>query len=136
MTLRLHLFCLASCAPSTPDSLTQTRKLKCRLRLIHALFKINGVQAYGKTAYLITTFSQVPRGTEGAVSLEGTAAGIAAAALFSAFALALKLVSSKAAQHEQSMHLGGSCVNPELWLAGQFAGGGHCFRCSCGCKSV
>lgn len=50
------------------------------------------VQAYGKTAYLITTLKPVPRGTEGAVSLEGTTAGIAAAAVFSAVALFLKLV--------------------------------------------
>ena len=50
------------------------------------------LQAYGKTAYLITTLKRVPRGTEGAVSLEGTAAGIAAAAIFSATALLLKLV--------------------------------------------
>lgn len=44
-------------------------------------------KAYGKTTYLITTFQLVPRGTEGAVSVEGTAAGILAAFLFSAVAL-------------------------------------------------
>ena len=38
-------------------------------------------KAYGKTTYLITTFKPVPRGTEGAVSLEGTVAG-ALASLF------------------------------------------------------
>ena len=32
-------------------------------------------KAYGKTTYLITTLKSVPRGTEGAVSLEGTLAG-------------------------------------------------------------
>lgn len=37
-------------------------------------------KAYGKTTYLITTFKPVPRGTEGAVSLEGTLAGIFASA--------------------------------------------------------
>ena len=52
------------------------------------------MQAYGRRAYLITTLKEVPRGTEGAVSLEGTAAGIAAAALFSGIAFALQLVSS------------------------------------------
>ncbi|KAL5081425.1 hypothetical protein RYX36_009846 [Vicia faba] len=36
-------------------------------------------KAYGKTTYLITTFKIVPRGTEGAVSVEGTLAGIFAA---------------------------------------------------------
>ena len=33
-------------------------------------------KAYGRTTYLATTFEKVPRGTEGAVSLEGTVAGI------------------------------------------------------------
>ena len=33
-------------------------------------------KAYGKTTFLITNFQPVPRGTEGAVSLEGTLAGI------------------------------------------------------------
>ncbi|MEG3438811.1 TIGR00297 family protein [Pannus brasiliensis CCIBt3594] len=36
-------------------------------------------KAYGKTTYLITTLKPVARGTEGAVSLEGTIAGIVAA---------------------------------------------------------
>jgi len=33
-------------------------------------------KAFGKTTYLITTLKRVPKGTEGAVSLEGTLAGI------------------------------------------------------------
>jgi uncharacterized protein (TIGR00297 family) len=33
-------------------------------------------KAYGKRTFLITTFKPVPRGTEGAVSLEGTLAGV------------------------------------------------------------
>jgi uncharacterized protein (TIGR00297 family) len=33
-------------------------------------------KAYGKKTYLITTLQPVPRGTEGAISLEGTLAGI------------------------------------------------------------
>lgn len=37
-------------------------------------------KAYGKTTYLITSLQRVPRGTEGAVSLEGTVAGVVAAA--------------------------------------------------------
>lgn len=36
-------------------------------------------KAYGRTTYLVTTFKVVPRGTEGAVSVEGTLAGIVAA---------------------------------------------------------
>ncbi|GLC41341.1 hypothetical protein PLESTB_001073500 [Pleodorina starrii] len=46
-------------------------------------------KAYGKTTYLITTFQLVPRGTEGAVSLEGTAAGAVAAVLFAATSFAI-----------------------------------------------
>ncbi|KAG2450027.1 hypothetical protein HYH02_000131 [Chlamydomonas schloesseri] len=46
-------------------------------------------KAYGKTTYLITTFQLVPRGTEGAVSVEGTAAGVLAAFLFAGVSLAV-----------------------------------------------
>ncbi|MEH2443589.1 TIGR00297 family protein [Nostoc sp.] len=35
-------------------------------------------KAYGKSTFLITTLKPVPRGTEGAISLEGTLAGIVA----------------------------------------------------------
>jgi uncharacterized protein (TIGR00297 family) len=49
-------------------------------------------KAYGKTTYLVTNFKKVPRGTEGAVSLEGTAAGAAAALLFAVIARLVKLV--------------------------------------------
>ncbi|KAG1676632.1 hypothetical protein FOA52_008761 [Chlamydomonas sp. UWO 241] len=54
-------------------------------------------KAYGKTTFLITTFERVPRGTEGAVSAEGTMAGIAAAALFSGVALGVGQVDPLAA---------------------------------------
>ncbi len=40
-------------------------------------------KAYGKRTFLITTLQPVARGTEGAVSLEGTLAGIAASAAIS-----------------------------------------------------
>jgi len=33
-------------------------------------------KVYGKTTHLITTMKQVPRGIEGAISLEGTVAGV------------------------------------------------------------
>jgi uncharacterized protein (TIGR00297 family) len=46
-------------------------------------------KAYGKTTYLITSLKLVPRGTEGAVSVEGTLAGIVAAAGVAAVAVAL-----------------------------------------------
>lgn len=38
-------------------------------------------KAYGKTTYLVTTFKIVPRGTEGAISAEGTVAGLLASIL-------------------------------------------------------
>uniref|UniRef100_A0A0D9V588 TIGR00297 family protein n=1 Tax=Leersia perrieri TaxID=77586 RepID=A0A0D9V588_9ORYZ len=38
-------------------------------------------KAYGRTTYLVTTFKVVPRGTEGAISIEGTLAGILASIL-------------------------------------------------------
>lgn len=46
-------------------------------------------QLYGRTPILITTFKRVPVGTEGAVSLEGTVAGIAASGLIAAFGMLL-----------------------------------------------
>ncbi|PHU12737.1 hypothetical protein BC332_19667 [Capsicum chinense] len=42
-------------------------------------------KAYGKTTYLVTTFKVVPRGTEGAVSAEGTFAGFLASVLLASF---------------------------------------------------
>ena len=50
-------------------------------------------KAYGKTTYLITNLKSVPRGTEGAVSLEGTLAGIAASVILAAIAWAIGMVS-------------------------------------------
>lgn len=54
-------------------------------------------KAYGKTTYLVTTFQRVPRGTEGAVSLEGTLAGVAAAVVFAALAAAMGQASPQGA---------------------------------------
>ena len=54
-------------------------------------------KAYGKTTYLATTLARVPRGTEGAVSAEGSAAGVLAAAAFSAAVWGLGLVGGRAA---------------------------------------
>lgn len=52
-------------------------------------------KAYGKSTYLITTLKSVPRGTEGAVSLEGTLAGMAASLLFAGIAYATRLVTAR-----------------------------------------
>ena len=49
-------------------------------------------QVYGKTPFLITTFKRVPPGTDGAVSVEGTLAGLAAAAVLALAALGLGLM--------------------------------------------
>ena len=43
-------------------------------------------KAYGRTTFLITTMKPVPRGTEGAVSLEGTLASVIGGSLLSAYA--------------------------------------------------
>ena len=48
-------------------------------------------KAYGTRTYLSTTFREVPRGTEGAVSLEGSLAGAAAALGLSALSVPLGL---------------------------------------------
>ena len=49
-------------------------------------------KAYGKITYLATSFQQVPRGTEGAVSLEGTLAGVLASVLLGVCAVGGRLV--------------------------------------------
>jgi len=54
-------------------------------------------QAFGRTTYLVTNFKGVPAGTDGAVSLEGTLAGIAASAVLAAFAAATSLITWPAA---------------------------------------
>ncbi|XXG77424.1 hypothetical protein AAC387_Pa08g1578 [Persea americana] len=43
-------------------------------------------KAYGRTTYLVTNFKIVPRGTEGAVSVEGTVAGFLASVLLASVA--------------------------------------------------
>ena len=49
-------------------------------------------KAYGKRTFLITTLKPVPRGTEGAVSLEGTFAGIIASVAIAIVAWAVGLI--------------------------------------------
>lgn len=50
-------------------------------------------KAYGQRTFLITTLQPVPRGTEGAVSLEGTLAGIAGSLVLAVGAWGLGLIS-------------------------------------------
>ncbi|MCO5550028.1 hypothetical protein L7F22_003505 [Adiantum nelumboides] len=52
-------------------------------------------KAYGTTTYLVTTGKVVPRGTEGAVSLEGTLAGLSASLLFCTLAYNLNQVTAR-----------------------------------------
>ncbi|MEO0456547.1 MAG: TIGR00297 family protein [Cyanobacteria bacterium P01_A01_bin.114] len=49
-------------------------------------------KAYGQRTFLITTLKPVPRGTEGAVSLEGTLAGIVGSILLAVFAWAIGFI--------------------------------------------
>ena len=49
-------------------------------------------KAYGKRTFLITTLQAVPRGTEGAVSLEGTLAGVVASAAIALVGWAVGLI--------------------------------------------
>ena len=49
-------------------------------------------KAYGKRTFLITTFQPVPRGTEGAVSLEGTLAGFVGSVVLATVGWALGLI--------------------------------------------
>ena len=51
-------------------------------------------KAYGKNCYLITSLKRVPRGTEGAVSVEGTVAGIGGSLVLALVAKALGLIST------------------------------------------
>ncbi|MEY3826798.1 MAG: hypothetical protein RLZZ148_1615 [Cyanobacteriota bacterium] len=50
-------------------------------------------KAYGKSTFLITNLQSVPRGTEGAISLEGTLAGLVASGVISLLAWSLGLIS-------------------------------------------
>jgi uncharacterized protein (TIGR00297 family) len=54
-------------------------------------------QAFGRRHYLVTTLKRVPAGTDGAVSLEGTAAGWVAAVIVAGFGVVTGLVSPTAA---------------------------------------
>ena len=53
-------------------------------------------KAWGRHTYLVTTFRRVAPGTSGAVSLEGTVAGIAGACLLAAIAVLVGLIPSVA----------------------------------------
>lgn len=52
-------------------------------------------KAYGKNTYLITTMKMVPRGTEGAVSVEGTLAGVVGSIVMAAVGCSMGLITSQ-----------------------------------------
>ncbi|KAH7290284.1 hypothetical protein KP509_30G040700 [Ceratopteris richardii] len=54
-------------------------------------------KAFGRTTYLVTTLKPVQRGTEGAISLEGTGAGLVASILLSLFAYRIHQVTIQGA---------------------------------------
>ncbi|MCO5591622.1 hypothetical protein L7F22_045611 [Adiantum nelumboides] len=54
-------------------------------------------KAYGRSTYLVTTFKPVSRGTEGAMSLEGTFAGLAASVFFCLLAYKVHQVTARGA---------------------------------------
>ena len=54
-------------------------------------------KAYGKTTFLITNLKRVKRGTDGAISLEGTLAGIFVSAAYTGLAFGLGLINGKGA---------------------------------------
>ena len=54
-------------------------------------------KAYGRTTYLSTTFRRVPPGTEGAVSLEGTLAGVGGSLILAGYGVGSGLMPPAAA---------------------------------------
>jgi uncharacterized protein (TIGR00297 family) len=85
-------------------------------------------KAYGRTTYLITTLQPVPRGTEGAVSLEGTLAGIVGSLILAVFAYDLGLItpigigicllSAFVATNIESL-IGATLQNKNAWLTNE-----------------
>ncbi|NJP09471.1 MAG: TIGR00297 family protein [Leptolyngbyaceae cyanobacterium RU_5_1] len=85
-------------------------------------------KAYGQRTFLITTFQAVPRGTEGAVSLEGTIAGVVASiaialvgwavGLLSPLGIAICVVAAFIATNLESLI--GATLQPEVkWLTNE-----------------
>jgi uncharacterized protein (TIGR00297 family) len=85
-------------------------------------------KAYGRTTYLITTLQPVPRGTEGAVSLEGTLAGVVGSLVLSVAAywlgliapsgIAICLVAAFVANNIESL-IGATVQEKNAWLTNE-----------------
>src|SRR5262249_36104267 len=71
-------------------------------------------KAYGRRTFLITTLRPVPPGTEGAISAEGTAAGLLGAAAIAAVGLAVGLYSPAAGSLVAAAGLLGSLAESVL----------------------
>lgn len=69
------------------------RRVESRSNTI--LASLRACQAYGKRTFLITTLKPVPPGTEGAVSLEGTLAGVLGSLIIVAFGAACGVMSAR-----------------------------------------
>jgi uncharacterized membrane protein len=81
---------VCSCPLPSPEQVQSQSKEETQNLLGIPLLGIH--QAYGQTTYLITTLQRVPRGTEGAISAEGTLAGALAAVSFAVIAYAVQQV--------------------------------------------
>ena len=91
-------------------------------------------KAYGRTTYLSTTFQRVPRGTEGAVSVEGTLAGAAASALMAALALlggqvSIVLGGPAGLEKGENVVLGGLCCGLRVPAWATWAASDDAQRC-------
>lgn len=75
-------------------------------------------QAYGRRTYLITTLERVKAGTDGAVSLEGTLAGIAAGAVVALAAWGLGLTNAAGAAVVVAAAVFGSTL--ESWMGARW----------------
>jgi uncharacterized protein (TIGR00297 family) len=83
-------------------------------------------KGFGKTTYLITSLQRVPPGTEGAVSAEGTAAGVAAALVYATIAClvgqvdalgALICVVAATIANVAESYIGATSQNSVRWLS-------------------
>ena len=73
-------------------------------------------KAWGRSTFLVTTFSRVTPGTPGAMSLEGTAAGLLAAFALAATGAALGLI-----PHRRHRRSSSSAPRPARWSRARLA---------------
>ncbi len=90
-TLTGVLFAFLAVATATPEIFTAALAAAFATAVCDTVSSEFG-QAYGRRHFLITTFRRVPAGTDGAVSLEGTFAGLAASAALAGIAWKVDLV--------------------------------------------